>query len=620
MSNFRTIGSDFSGGIRAAHYTNGRLLTAEDLRHDQQAMLARLAALGEGVGAGVISGFEVSAVSAQSSLRVTPGLGINGEGTVVELAADEAIVLPVQPVTEDEEPLRRAGRFEACLGEGEAPGASLDRGAYLLVAAPLARLEGMVPRRACDGAETATCANQWEVEGVSFKIIRLTAYQPPASNRAARNRNLLAHWFYGSDRLHRLMHDPFQFDPNYSGFNDISAEDLTPCDLPLAAFFWENGRISFVDIWAVRRRPATPFPASTWQANLSDQRVAEGEARFIQFQSQLASLQSNYGAQTASVRAADHFAYLPPVGLLPVNPFQLIVADLFTRTLESNQELGALLEESGLEVEQVLERVRAGVDVAYGNNRVFDLETFFEEMLPERYRLVLEDAVHTRLHQSMVQPALAVPAPSDDDWIFDLIAADSAVTGVDANNFENVLSNLGYYTGTRKKKYGSDIELIAGRSLAGDPAIFTGGGGRESGRNLELVDAILHQPDNANEINVIVQGEEDEEPLVDIWVLRDLLLPYHRRLQKEMENRIEAAIRALSGGGGGRFTSANLYKEVSAEIGNELLLENFVRNAALRGVAHTAELIYKSGKSSAPQFYVVFVRHQPALEQPRLQL
>ncbi len=31
MANFRTLGTDFTAGLRAPHYTNGRLLTAENV-------------------------------------------------------------------------------------------------------------------------------------------------------------------------------------------------------------------------------------------------------------------------------------------------------------------------------------------------------------------------------------------------------------------------------------------------------------------------------------------------------------------------------------------------------------------------------------------------------------
>ena len=109
---------------------------------------------------------------------------------------------------------------------------------------------------------------------MEFKIIRLANYQPPTGNRANRNRNLLAHWFYGSDELVTLIRDPLQFDANYTGFSRIAADDFTLCDLPLAVFFWNDNQISFVDQWAVRRRLVHPYPAA--QVGSQSQRPAAG--------------------------------------------------------------------------------------------------------------------------------------------------------------------------------------------------------------------------------------------------------------------------------------------------------------------------------------------------------
>ena len=594
MANFRKIGTDFSGGVRAAHYTNGRLLTAEDLRQDQQAVLARLAALGQSTGPGIVEGFEVTAVSG-SNLQITAGLGVNGEGTVVELATAGPVILPVQPVITEDEPLRRAGRFEACLGDAGPGTTPLDSGAYLLTAAPLARLEGAVPRRTCDGTETSTCANQWEVEGVEFKIIRLTGYKPPAANRAGRNRNLLAHWFYGSDRLADLMIDPFRFDPAYTGFARISAEDLTPCDLPLAAFYWQNGQIAFVDTWAVRRRPGPPYPAAVWTANISNRRVAEGEARFLQFQEQLAALQSTQGAATRNVRATDHFAYLPPAAFLPVNPFELVVVDLFQAWFMKLSG-GQRERVEALGLQKILDRLRAGVRATYGNTRVFDLDTFFAGRLPARYSIVHEDDVHNRLHQSWVQAPIQVPLPAGlSTSVFELIAADSTATMVGADNFAGILAGWQQRTAT-------SLATAGNLSFMATPSALT------ARRSWEVV-----FPWDAGE-------DQQREPLVDIWVIDELLDPYRSRLAEEIDGRIDAAIDALTTGGGGTFTTGNQFAAMNTAVAKEFLLNNFLLEAANIGVARTTDLFQKLSAARAPIFYVMFVRHRPPVTQRPLQL
>ena len=411
MPNFRKVGLDFTDGVRAPHYTNGRLLTAEDLQYDQQATLKRLDDLGRGAGYGIIEGFNVSALAGNTQLQVTAGLGLNRKGNIVQLIAD-TVNLPIQPITEDQASLRRGSRFEACHGDDATPTSTIDDGAYLLTVSPLAQLEGSVPRKTCDGTETALCANQWEVEGVEFKIIRLTKYRAPTGNRAKRNRNLLAHWFYGSDNVSNLMRDPLKFAEAYTGFAEIAGDDLTECDLPLAVFYWSDNRIAFVDDWAVRRRLIHPYPGTSWRANISDQRVAEGEARFLQFQTHLASLQSFFGSNTRGLRAIDRFAYLPPVGIVPVNPFELVITDVFETILKQDETLQSRIIENELRVSDVLEKVRRDILDQFGDANVFRLETFFEGLLPKTYEIAHEDFVHDRLHQSWVQPPIPMPPPT----------------------------------------------------------------------------------------------------------------------------------------------------------------------------------------------------------------
>lgn len=629
MANFRKLGTDFSGGVRAAHYTNGRLLTAEDLQQDQQAMLARLAALGKSAGPGIISGFQVTAVSANRSLGVTAGLGINGEGTVIELAATEAVILPVQPVSTEESTIRRAGRFEACLGDNAGGSVPLDSGAYLLTVAPLARLEGAVPRRACDGTETATCANQWEVEGVEFKIIRLINYQAPVGSRANRNRNLLAHWFYGSDKITNLMRDPLRFNPNYSGFSQISAEDFAACDLPLAVFYWTDNGIAFIDQWAVRRRPAHPYPATSWVANLSDRRQAEGQARFLQFQEQIANLQAQFGDETDTIRAVDRFAYLPPVGILPVNPFELIVADVFDQEILDRQ--GAEIEERGLSQADVLERVRSGVLDSLGTRNAYNLHRFFGQLLSAQYQIVHEDYLHDRLHQSWVQPPILLPPPPATTNFFQFTLADGTVVAVNENNFDNILGNIGnnfagsIYVPPSLGILASSGEAAAETTTTPASAAMTPGATESLAGNLNLATgyALLSQNYTFRppwEIFVPPQADDEEvEPLVDIMVMDELLDPYRNQLAQEMVGRIDDAITVLSGTGG-TFGGSNRFAAVNNAVANAFTLNTFLWQGANFGTINIANLLQLIGKASPPIFYVLFVRHRPPIQQRPLRL
>ncbi len=587
MANFRHIGTDFSNGLRAPHYTNGRLVTAEDLESDQRAILQRLAAVGQGVGYGVIRGFRVTAVSGGNSLEVTAGTGINRHGDLVQLMADTA-TLPVQAITEDAVPLRRAGRFESCNGDDTPEAAAVEEGAYLLTIAPLARLEGSVPRQTCEGDETALCANQWEVEGAEFKIVRLAAYQPPVGNQRNRNRNLLAHWLYGSDQLADLMRDPFRFDPAYTGFAQIAADDLTDCDLPLAAFFWADGRIAFADEWSARRRLIHSYPNTEWRANISDQRVAEGEARFLQFQEEIANLQDAFRSQTRTIRAVDRFAYLPPVGYLPVNPFELVVTDVFEQSL-SNNHLG-LMATRQLTQQQVLERVRAGVLSSMGSDTVFNLDRFFGDLLPNQYRLVHEDEIHDQLQLSWVQSSIALPAPPQSvigpvTSIFDFVLRDGTLVTVNEDNVGTIADSLRPATST------------SGFTFLANPV----------GR--------IRNPSFRDDVS----DDIERDPLVDILVVDALLAPYREQLAEEMLARIDDAITSLSSGGD-TFIGSNTFAARNAAISHTLQVNTFLASVINTGFGRYTDWLRLLSSSSESIFYVVFIRHRPTSRSRLLRL
>lgn len=617
MANFRTLGTDFTAGLRAPHYTNGRLLTAEDLQQEQRTELARLAQLGQAAGYGIVEGFDVTAAAGGTALRVGAGLGLNRKGQIVHLAAagsEGSLTLPVNPVASAEPTGCRSGRFEACTGAEGEPAPITAAGAYLLTAAPLARLEGFVPRKACDGTGTSTCANQWEIEGVEFKIILLPEYQPPTGSRVNRNRNLLAHWFYGSDEIVTLMRDPLHFDDSYTGFDRIAAADFTSCDLPLAVFFWSGRQIAFVDQWAVRRRLVHPYPAPKWGANLSDQRQAEGQARFLQFQQQVVDLQAASGPQTDTLRAIDHFGYLPPVGILPVNPFELIVADVFDAALSERQKV--LIQRMGFTVAQVLERVRDGVLNSLGDSSAYSLDHFFGNLLPRQYSIVHEDYVHDRLHQSWVQPPIALPPPlSPNLGLFEVGLADGTLVAVNEANFDIILDNL------NSKFKGSIFSYAAAAVAPAAPAaaklksanaaapgaipdaLLTAGS-----LNLHTIGSVFRRPRDIF-IPPLLADYEAVDPLVDILVVDELLDPYREQLAQTMSGRIDDAITALASGG--IFTGINAYTAVNKAIANAFTLNKFLWRGALAGKVDYGQLIRLISRGTSPTFYVVFVRHRP---------
>lgn len=333
------------GGIRHNHFFEGRLLTARDLRDEQEAQRHKRRQLGRALGAGVVEGLWVQVEDAATAsgspvLRVSPGLAVNGYGQSMELPSQALVILarPQSPT----EPGPRV--FDNCdvLSATVVPSGT---GLYLLVMSPASGFAERAPQSGLGSEGKATgCGRRYEVEGVQFRIeavrlsdfsgispetrTRLDAELTGAASPAHLSllRNISAHLFFGTERLAELARDPFAREGDgTSSFLHYGARDnlrelqvLTDCDVPLALFHWTQQGIAFLDCWAVRRRPVEIHPQSCeWPQFAGDRRTGEGEAMLLQFQQHLDDLVRDHPNPSAIV-GRHHFQYLPPAGLLPI--------------------------------------------------------------------------------------------------------------------------------------------------------------------------------------------------------------------------------------------------------------------------------------------------------------
>ena len=396
------LGESFLAGLRAPFYANGRLLTAEDLRADQEATHGRLGLLGQAVGAGVARGFEVSQVA--NNLRVTAGLGVNRRGQAVSLN-ESSVELSLAVLPSNSAATPEGGRFNDCQIAPANGGALVESGAYLLAAAPVAQLQGSVAVKTIS-TTTTTCASRWEVEGVQFKAIRLANAPARNANNAARYRNQLAHWCLGTETLRSLTRQPFTFPARYSGLDLLTDADLGECDLPLAVFYWERGVLTGVDPWVARRPITPPFPAEAWHAAVAGRHLADAQARFLQFQDQIDDVvQGGKGfPDPTAVYGGAVFRWLPPVGFLPIRPSRDFITQLIHQVASEHQvELSG--ETVKLWIASILKRLPTG--------RAFELESFFGSKLPYYLRINDRAMVIQRLHSAWHIPAIDFDALPD---------------------------------------------------------------------------------------------------------------------------------------------------------------------------------------------------------------
>lgn len=345
--------------IQDTHFFNGRLLTAGDLRHLQEASRLRDHQLGRALGTGVACGLHVrlrpgGAEDGTPVLVVTKGLAINRLGQAIALPQDAEVLLD-QP---ESAPVPKSGYFETCQPPERDGRLVPGKGAYLFVVRPALGFKGLAPRRGFGQAVPIEgCDRDLLIEGAQFRLVEIDVNElgnlseatrrdlaelledveeSAAEGLAAQNklRNWLAHACFGTEELLDWPRDPFArqagsfFDAVIgSPFSEYGVLDelrgqcaIDDCDVPLALICWTRSGVKWVDMWSVRRRLALPAHALPWPPAFNDRRQAEGEAILLQFQEQVSALvhASNTDLALARIEARQFFRYLPAVGLLPI--------------------------------------------------------------------------------------------------------------------------------------------------------------------------------------------------------------------------------------------------------------------------------------------------------------
>jgi hypothetical protein len=304
-----------AGGIQAINFFNGRLLSGEDLTHEQAMNFLAQRRLGQTIGTGVAFGLEVEKTKGQTAsnplLSVKHGLAVNAEGQTLWVQDDIELA-----IVRSSESVAASGEvFSDCAPSASSVSVSGD-GVYLLVIAPAKKKEGKAPVSGL-GDVPAACASRYTTLGVQFRLIPLNLDPVSSSERA---RNEVAYQCFGlpekqandflSAALARLSQRAYGLETR------VPAGRMATRDVPLALIQWTASGMGFVDMWAERRRLTKAATDAFWEPLIGDRRLAEGEAMFLQFQDHSQHLAAS--ADVSTIAAADHFVFLPPLGILPV--------------------------------------------------------------------------------------------------------------------------------------------------------------------------------------------------------------------------------------------------------------------------------------------------------------
>lgn len=321
-----TLDEHIPGPRKSIRFFNGRLLTGTDLTTEQQTIYEQDLRRGVAIGAGVVSGLEVTVAPdstvAAAAVEVTAGRGLAPSGQWLELSTDTRVSLTVPTVT----PPAPRTDWRRCDAEAsDAPSTTPSSTApelFVLTlrwnpadSATLARV--LQADRAND-----PCAIDHVLEGVSFRLVRMTAAQALVRAEAvpaARLRNVVAHLCYGS---REVPAESSSDAPDTARAIEAmrATEELDACEVPLAVIGWTAAAgITWVDMWAARRRPTPPRTHTALERSTGPRASAEAEARLLQFQVQLEG--TTTPTSTAATRrigvARDTCAFVPPAGALP---------------------------------------------------------------------------------------------------------------------------------------------------------------------------------------------------------------------------------------------------------------------------------------------------------------
>jgi hypothetical protein len=330
MSTVRLLEPMLDGGIASVKFFNGRLLSAEDLGREQRAHREALRLHGRSIGDGVAFGLRVSMAGARSDprLRVAPGVAVTPEGDAIHLPEEVVVDLtgtgPAREVAVAPE-VAGAARFHDCA----APATGLTatgRDLWLLLMAPAQESSAERAPVTGLGGSTTACNARYLLDGVRFRIVRISDRFTDAERLdEVRLRSVVAARCFDVARSLAHIIDPFApAAPSARLVDVLRAEDLVrACEVPLAVFHWNwqtavaaRRGFQFVDRWAVRRRPTARTPGGAWGTVIADAARAEAEALLQQFQEHVDDLLTP--SPPTTLRARDVFAWLPPVGVLPV--------------------------------------------------------------------------------------------------------------------------------------------------------------------------------------------------------------------------------------------------------------------------------------------------------------
>ena len=312
-------------GTRSVNFFDGRILSGDDLSNEQAVNREEHRQLGAAIGDGIVAGLEVVLSKANNAniaptVTVKAGTAINRAGQLLALPGDIDVLL-------DNLPNLPPASTSTMPFAGASP---VNGGAYVLVLSPVREHEGF-SLTSSTGASARAYKAAYFIDTVEFRLLPL-GLDRELFNDPDHLQNTIAYLCFGFSDANA---QPFQSNPYGTLIRSSALLDtyrprkLADSDVPLAVLYLTaTDGIKFIDLWSVRRRVVHPAASNEWGGVLNDERRAEAEAMFLQFQQQVTDIHNLVNATGSSQKppltpkllaASRYLNYLPPAGYLPVD-------------------------------------------------------------------------------------------------------------------------------------------------------------------------------------------------------------------------------------------------------------------------------------------------------------
>lgn len=341
-------------GIKNTHYFEGRLLTARDLRDQENANRQNRRKLGRTLGTGVVEGLEVKLENDGSDgyspiVKVSKGIAINAEGDVLEVRQEYIKIKLSYEEVEDRE--QNSEIFFSCVSPPDINPLPSGAGLYVLAMSPTSEYLDYAPKNGLiENGVSSSCGRRYEVEGAKFSLIKfdplklsglrkvttdyinnnMFSLSSEINNlskiaKVSKLRNIIANICFGTDYLYTQNFNAVFDDTIFNSKYNLGhleqlvgvTRGINTCDVPLAVVFWDDEKVQFIDEWSVKRSLLYDNKLDKLIFRYSKRVDFSMACQFRQHVNELVSMMKDVqGLSSSNIK--DLFYYLPEVGVLPI--------------------------------------------------------------------------------------------------------------------------------------------------------------------------------------------------------------------------------------------------------------------------------------------------------------